>query len=59
MGLRELKFIEEWERRSFAAAVIKHFVVVGGADSLFNSESKNCGHFFQILGSFTYFIQSF
>ena len=31
MGLRELKFIVEWERRSFAAAVIQHFVVVGGA----------------------------
>ena len=43
MGLRELKFIVEWERRSFAAAVIQHFVVVGGAASLFNSESKNVG----------------
>ena len=44
LGLRELKFIVEWERRSFAAAVIQHFVVVGGAASLFNSESKKCGH---------------
>ena len=44
MGLRELKFIVEWERRSFAAAVIQHFVVVGGDARICSTLSqKNVG----------------